>query len=67
VQVRYRGQPVPARIFESSGGARIAFEQPVQAVVPGQFAVFYAGERVLGGGLIRRAEGAEQRAVQVAP
>ncbi len=37
-------------------GARLAFERPVQAVVPGQFAVFYAGERVLGGGLIRKAE-----------
>jgi tRNA-uridine 2-sulfurtransferase len=68
VQVRYRGAPVPARIVKGSdGGARVVFEQPVQAVVPGQFAVFYAGERVLGGGLIRRAEPAHAEAAQVSP
>lgn len=56
VQVRYRGTPLPARIVKSAGGARVLFDKPVQAVVPGQFAVFYAGDRVLGGGLIRKAE-----------
>ena len=55
VQVRYRGAPLSARIQRTSGGARVVFERPVQAVVPGQFAVFYAGSRVLGGGLIRKA------------
>lgn len=55
VQVRYRGTPLPARIQRIPGGARVLFERPVQAVVPGQFAVFYAGSRVLGGGLIRKA------------
>jgi tRNA-uridine 2-sulfurtransferase len=58
VQVRYRGKPLPCRVTKTPGGVRVAFEQPVQAVVPGQFAVFYAGERVLGGGLIRTAEAA---------
>jgi tRNA-specific 2-thiouridylase len=68
VQVRYRGTPVPARVLKGTdGGARVVFEQPVQAVVPGQFAVFYAGERVLGGGLIRRAEPAQSQAAQVTP
>jgi tRNA-specific 2-thiouridylase len=56
VQVRYRGTPLPARVVSAEGGARVHFEKPVQAVVPGQFAVFYAGDRVLGGGLIRSAE-----------
>jgi tRNA-specific 2-thiouridylase len=61
VQVRYRGTPLPARIVKASGDerARVLFEKPVQAVVPGQFAVFYAGTRVLGGGLIRKAEQVE--------
>jgi tRNA-specific 2-thiouridylase len=62
VQVRYRGTPLPARIVKSPGGARVVFEKPVQAVVPGQFAVFYAGTRVLGGGLIRKADAAESTA-----
>jgi len=53
--VRYRGQTQRSRVCEASaGGLRVDFEQPVTAVVPGQFAVFYAGDRVLGGGRIRR-------------
>jgi tRNA-uridine 2-sulfurtransferase len=61
VQVRYRGTPLAARVVKVPGAerARVLFEKPVQAVVPGQFAVFYAGTRVLGGGLIRRAEQVE--------
>ena len=66
VQVRYRGKPLPARIQRTPGGARVVFESPVQAVVPGQFAVFYAGSRVLGGGLIRKAGGASL-AVEASP
>ena len=46
---------------------RVVFEQPVQAVVPDQFAVFYWGERVLGGGLIRRAETLHAQPAQVTP
>jgi tRNA-uridine 2-sulfurtransferase len=66
VQVRYRGAPLPARIVKAPGGARVLFEKPVQAVVPGQFAVFYAGTRVLGGGLIRKAEQVEVAAAAAA-
>lgn len=67
VQVRYRGKPLAARILKSPGGARVVFEQPVQAVVPGQFAVFYDGDRVLGGGLIKRAEHAVAAAAELSP
>jgi tRNA-specific 2-thiouridylase len=67
VQVRYRGAPLPARIVKSPGGARVRFEKPVQAVVPGQFAVFYDGSRVLGGGLIRKAEQPETEPLELAP
>lgn len=65
VQVRYRGAPLRARVLPAPAGARVEFERPVQAVVPGQFAVFYAGSRVLGGGLIRRAEPAQPGAAEV--
>lgn len=67
VQVRYRGTPLRARVSRSEGGARVSFEKPVQAVVPGQFAVFYQGERVLGGGLIRSAERADGRLAEASP
>jgi tRNA-specific 2-thiouridylase len=67
VQVRYRGTPLPARIVEVEGGARVVFQKPVQAVVPGQFAVFYQGERVVGGGLIRKAEPARTLLAEASP
>lgn len=60
VEVRYRSRPVPARVSwvrsESEGPARalVEFQEPVLSVVPGQFAVLYDGERVLGGGVIGR-------------
>jgi tRNA-specific 2-thiouridylase len=37
-------------------GLDIEFEQPLRAVTPGQAAVLYAGERVIGGATISRAE-----------
>jgi tRNA-specific 2-thiouridylase len=58
VAIRYRGETVAARVTPSeAGGHRVGFRQPVAAVVPGQFAVFYRSEQVLGGGRIRRALG----------
>ena len=47
-KVRSMAKPVPARML----GDRIVFEQPEYGVAPGQAAVLYAGERVLGGGWI---------------
>jgi tRNA-uridine 2-sulfurtransferase len=54
VRVRYRHEGQAATIDVQAGGARVAFVDPVQAVTPGQVAVFYDGERVLGGGRITR-------------
>jgi tRNA-specific 2-thiouridylase len=54
VRVRYRHEGRAATIALDRAGARVAFEGPVQAVTPGQVAVFYDGERVLGGGRITR-------------
>jgi tRNA-specific 2-thiouridylase len=53
VMVRYRGTAHPARVVRASDGLRVDFVEAVRAVVPGQFAVFMKGERVLGGGVIR--------------
>ncbi len=53
VRLRYRHKGVWARL-ESVAHDRIKvlFDEPVSAVTPGQFAVFYRGEQVLGGGEI---------------
>jgi tRNA-specific 2-thiouridylase len=47
-KVRSMAKPVPARLE----GDSIIFDQPEYGVAPGQAAVLYAGERVLGGGWI---------------
>lgn len=53
VRVRYRHQEAPATITPLGGGrARVRFDEPQRAVTPGQAAVFYRGEEVVGGGWI---------------
>lgn len=57
VRVRYRGHPVPATVHQlDHEGVAVRFDEPVAAVVKGQFCVFYDDDRVLGGGLIKAAE-----------
>src|SRR5690606_13573842 len=51
--IRYRGKRAKARISSTSAGTVVEFSEPVVAPSPGQFAVFYDGDRVLGGGLIQ--------------
>jgi len=56
VRVRYRhdGDDAIVSALPGAGQARIVFDTPVRAVTRGQIAVFYAGDRVLGGGRIVR-------------
>jgi len=53
VQIRYRHSAAPAKVFPGDGGVRVVFDSPQRAITPGQSAVFYEGEVVLGGGRIK--------------
>lgn len=52
VKVRARHRPVGAVITAGGDAARVAFDEPVDAITPGQAAVFYDSTRVLGGAWI---------------
>ncbi|MDQ6894480.1 MAG: tRNA 2-thiouridine(34) synthase MnmA [Acidobacteriota bacterium] len=55
VRVRHRSPEVPATVVPAAdGSARILFDAPVRAVAPGQSCVFYDGEVVIGGGVLRK-------------
>lgn len=53
VKLRYRSRPCPC-IIEPAGDARfrVSLLSPQPATAPGQYAVFYQGSAVLGGGVI---------------
>jgi tRNA-specific 2-thiouridylase len=53
VRIRHRAPLAIAEIVRLDGEEiELALDEPVSAITPGQSAVFYDGERVLGGGFI---------------
>ena len=66
VRVRYRQQDVPCAVtLRADGGAEVVFSGPQRAVTPGQYAVFYDGDRCLGGGVISATAAAPERPTTV--
>ncbi|MDP8951845.1 MAG: tRNA 2-thiouridine(34) synthase MnmA [Actinomycetota bacterium] len=54
VQARYNSLPVPCELEDAgSGEVRARLAEPVTGIAPGQSAVFYKGDRVVGGGVVR--------------
>jgi tRNA-specific 2-thiouridylase len=53
VKTRYRQNDLPC-VVRASGGecVRVTLERAARSVTPGQYAVFYQGDRCLGGGII---------------
>lgn len=61
VQIRIHAAAIEARVVPlDSQRVRVVFSQPQRAITPGQAAVFYAADQVLGGGLIARPAQAER-------
>lgn len=55
VQIRYRAPAIPCVIRPNSDDVcEVQFKEAFPAVTPGQAAVFYRGEQVLGGGWIQK-------------
>jgi len=52
-KIRYRHEGGPSQVMPPANGMyQVRFHEPQLAVTPGQFAVFYDGEEVVGGGMI---------------
>lgn len=51
-RIRYRQPKVLAQVDANADSAQVIFDVPQRGVAPGQSAVFYDHERVLGGGVI---------------
>ncbi|MFQ5965877.1 MAG: tRNA 2-thiouridine(34) synthase MnmA [Candidatus Scalinduaceae bacterium] len=55
VKIRYKSDECPAVIYPlENNRVKVRFEHPQRAITPGQAAVFYDGDVILGGGWIER-------------
>jgi tRNA-specific 2-thiouridylase len=65
VQIRYRHEPASATVYPlTPERVRVVLHEPQFAVTPGQAAVFYQGDTVLGGGWICRSPAHEAPDIQ---
>jgi tRNA-specific 2-thiouridylase len=51
-KLRYRSPAVPARVLASDGGFELELDEPAYGVAPGQAAVLYEGDAVVGCGVV---------------
>jgi len=55
VQIRHRHEPASAAVTPNADGSvQVVFDVPERAITPGQAAVFYDGDEVVGGGWIAK-------------
>ncbi len=53
-KVRYRDKGTLSNLYAVENGIRVQFYEDVKGIAPGQSAVFYDGDDVMGGGIIQR-------------
>ena len=52
VKTRYSSKEANATIIQNENKIKIMFDEPQRAITPGQSAVFYIDDILLGGGII---------------
>lgn len=53
-KIRYKDKGSHALLYNDESGIRVEFTEPAKGIAPGQSAVFYEGDDVIGGGIIYR-------------
>ncbi|MBQ8300100.1 MAG: tRNA 2-thiouridine(34) synthase MnmA [Clostridia bacterium] len=53
IKIRYAAQPANGKILKIDSKIKVVFDEPQKSVTPGQSAVFYDGEILIGGGIIK--------------
>ena len=65
VRIRYRSKPIPCQVLPlDNGQILVHFLGEASAIAPGQSAVFYDGERMLGGAFIASQRGVKKLALE---
>lgn len=55
-KIRYKDQGAMASLFNHENGVQVRFSHYAKGIAPGQSAVFYEGDHVIGGGVIQRGQ-----------
>ena len=53
-KIRYKDRGALSNLYATEDGIRAHFQENVKSIAPGQSAVFYEGNDVIGGGIIKR-------------
>jgi len=53
-KIRYKDKGSLSNLYTAENGIRVSFYEHVKSIAPGQSAVFYEGDEVIGGGIIQR-------------
>ncbi len=56
IRIRYKDMGSAGTLYNNDTGIRVSFYENAKGIAPGQSAVFYEGDDVIGGGIIQRTE-----------